>query len=45
MDLLMLFEEGQFLTELGHFLREDGENVLFFDGVVEVELGAKGEAG
>lgn len=41
----MLLQEVQFLAELGHFLRENGEDVLFFDGVVEVELGAEGEAG
>jgi len=31
--------------ELGHFSREDGENVLFFDCVVGAEVGAELQAG
>jgi hypothetical protein len=45
MDLPMLGEEVQLAPELGHLFCEDGEDVLLFDGVVEVELGAEVQPG
>ena len=36
MNLLMLTQQIQLFPELGHFLREHGEDVLFLDGVVEI---------
>jgi hypothetical protein len=37
-DLLVLREELELFPERGHFLREDGEDVLLFDGVVYSEM-------
>jgi hypothetical protein len=45
MDLPMLREELQFAAELGHPFREHREDVLLFDGVVEVQLRAEAEPG
>lgn len=44
MDLFVLLQKGEFAFKLGHLLGQDGENVLFFNGVVEVELGAERQA-
>lgn len=44
-DLPVLRDERQFAPELRHPFREHGEDVLLFDGVVEVELRAEGEPG
>jgi hypothetical protein len=37
-DLLVLRKELELFPESGHFLREDGEDVLLFDGVVDGEV-------
>jgi hypothetical protein len=37
-DLLVLRQQLQLFAERGHFLREDGEDVLFFDRVVDGEV-------
>lgn len=38
MDLFVLREQLELFPESGHFLREDGEDVLLFDRVVDGEV-------
>jgi hypothetical protein len=41
MDLLVLRQQLQLFTKRRHFLGQDGENVLFFNGVVHGEVVAE----